>query len=367
MDSCSSHLPVDGQRRVNTATAVDGIFGGAEFSGMIGKAPCMRALFDKIRHIARLDMGVLVQGESGTGKELVARAIHQLSQRSGKFIAVNCGAVAPQLLCSQLFGHERGSFTGATQSHAGYFEQAEAGTLFLDEITEMPADLQVYLLRVIETHTLTRVGGSREIPFDVRVIAASNRDMQHAVAKGDLRPDLYFRLLDFPLVVPPLRERHEDIALLARYFISQLNERYGTHKHLSERSLKQLGQRAWPGNVRQLRHVVHHQYALCTDAAEIEIAIEPEQPLYRRASDGRHDGIGESGSTRPRRQGDTVSFNIGATLEDVERTAILKTLAHCHNDKRQTARILGVSLKTIYNKLERYRSHGAIDDDMLRD
>lgn len=364
MGSRLNYLPIGGQSHPSTVNAVEG---SGEFNGMIGRAPCMQALFDKIRCIAPLDMGVLVQGESGTGKELVARAIHQLSHRSGKFIAVNCGAVAPQLLSSQLFGHERGSFTGATQSHGGFFEQAQEGTLFLDEITEMPTELQVYLLRVTETHTLTRVGGSREIPLDVRVIAASNRDMQQAIAEGDLRSDLYFRLLEFPLTVPPLRERHEDIALLAEYFIRRLNERYGTQKSLSEPSLKQLGLRSWSGNVRELQHVMHHQYVLSADAAEIEIDIEPEQLLQRRSFDGKHHDMDGSESTRPTVHDDTVSFNVGATLEDVERTVLLKTLAHCHNDKRQTARVLGVSLKTVYNKLERYRTRGFIGEDIAHD
>jgi DNA-binding NtrC family response regulator len=336
-----------------------------EFGGMIGRTMRMQALFENIRRVAPLEVGVLVHGESGTGKELVARALHQVSGRAGQFVAVNCGAISPELLSSQLFGHERGSFTGATQLHTGYFEQARGGTLFLDEITEMPRTLQVYLLRVIETHNLTRVGGSREIPVDVRVIAASNRDLQHAVAEGDLRSDLYFRLLEFPLSIPPLRERREDVPLLAQQFLDQLNERYGTSKRLSAHAMCALIKRTWPGNVRELLHTVRRQYIMAGEAGTLDIPAEPEQALYRRASDSGH-----ARSTEPapmRREGDEIRFSIGTTLEEIEREVLLKTLAHFHNNKRGAARALGVSLKTIYNKLLRYRSQGLIAADAFDD
>jgi DNA-binding NtrC family response regulator len=190
----------------------------ASIGGMVGNSPAMRALFEQVRRVAPLDVAVFVQGESGTGKELIANALHELSGRKGRFIAVNCGAIAPDLLSSQLFGHERGSFTGASQSHTGFFEQAEGGTLFLDEITEMSMGLQVYLLRVLETRALTRVGGTREIPVDVRIVAASNRDPQLAVRNGNLRADLYYRLGEFPLTLPPLRERRAGQAPQGRHF-----------------------------------------------------------------------------------------------------------------------------------------------------
>jgi DNA-binding NtrC family response regulator len=320
------------------------------FGGMIGQTGCMQELFEKIRRVASLDVSVLVHGESGTGKELVARALHELSGRAGRFVAVNCGAIAPELLSSQLFGHERGSFTGAMQSHAGYFEQAQGGTLFLDEITEMPPALQVYLLRVIETRTLTRVGGSRELPIDVRVIAASNRDPQRAVASGALRSDLYFRLLEFPLLVPPLRERREDIPLLARHFLDRLNERYGTAKTFSPDALRKLSERAWPGNVRELRHAVQRHYIMAGESGEIEVQPEPEQPMRSSAgSDG------------------AIRFTVGMTFDDVEREMLLKTLAHFNNNKRQAARALGITAKTIYNRLLRYRSQELIGDELLGD
>jgi len=312
---------------------------------MIGQSAAMHALFDKIRRVAPMDVSVFLHGESGTGKELVARALHDLGGRSGRFVAVNCGAIAADLLSSQLFGHERGSFTGAMQSHAGFFEQAEGGTLFLDEITEMPLALQVYLLRVLETRTLTRVGGSHEIPVNVRVIASTNRDPERAVSTGSLRSDLYFRLLEFPLWIPPLRERREDIPLLARHFLDRLNERYGTQRTFSADTLRKLTDRPWPGNVRELRHSVQRHYILGGEGS-IEVPADP--PLRPIAeSDG------------------SVRFTVGMTFDDIEREMLLKTLAYFNNNKRQAARSLGITAKTIYNRLLRYRSLGLIDDELV--
>jgi len=313
-----------------------------ELGAMIGQSPLMRELFERIRRVAPLDVTVLVNGETGTGKELVARAVHELSGRTGKFVAVNCGAVASELLSSQLFGHERGSFTGALQSHAGYFEQAEGGTLFLDEITEMPPALQVYLLRILESRTLTRVGGSREISVDVRVVAATNRDPQQAVTAGALRSDLYYRLLEFPLLVPALADRREDIAPLAQHFLDRLNERYDTHRSFSPETLRHLLARPWPGNVRELRHAVQRMYILATGNV---IDAQPEQTF--RSTEGS-DG--------------SVRFHVGMTFDDIEREMLLKTLAYHNNNKRQAARALGITAKTIYNRLLRYREMGLIGD-----
>jgi len=338
-----------------------------QLGGMVGRTLRMQALFESIRRVAPLEVGVLVHGESGTGKEMVAQALHKLSGRSGDFVAVNCGAISPDLLSSQLFGHERGSFTGATQLHVGYFEQARGGTLFLDEITEMPLALQVYLLRAIETHRVTRVGGTREIPIDVRVIAASNRDLQHAVAMGVLRQDLYFRLLEFPLTVPPLRERREDIPLLAQHFLDQLNDRYGTKKCLTAQAMDALSKRAWPGNVRELSHAIRRQYITSGEVCELEIQDEPGRLPHRRASDthgsSHHGVIGTAPS--PATLDGTIQFSVGTTFEEMEREALLKTLAHFHYNKREAARVLGISLKTVYNKLLRYRSQGLIGEDVM--
>ncbi|HZP66311.1 MAG TPA: sigma-54 dependent transcriptional regulator [Rudaea sp.] len=318
-----------------------------QFAGMLGQHPLMQELFDRIRRVAPLDVSVLIQGESGTGKELVARAVHDLSGRTGRFVPVNCGAIAPDLMSSQLFGHERGSFTGALQSHAGYFEQAEGGTLFLDEITEMPPALQVYLLRVLESRSLTRVGGSREIPIDVRVIAATNRDPQQAVAAGVLRSDLYYRLVEFPLSVPTLCERRIDIPMLAQHFLDRLNERYKTQRLFSPEALRQLLSRPWPGNVRELRHAVQRLYILANDDL-----IRPQaDQLFRPTED--NDG--------------SVRFHVGMTFDDIEREMLLKTLAYHGNNKRQAARALGITAKTIYNRLLRYRELGLIGDDQVGD
>jgi DNA-binding NtrC family response regulator len=318
---------------------------GAGSSGMVGQSPRMRELFERIERVAPHDMTVFIQGESGTGKELVARALHDRSGREGAFIALNCGAVASDLLGSQLFGHERGAFTGAVQSHAGYFERARGGTLFLDEITEMPVALQVFLLRVLENRSLTRVGGSREIPVDVRVIAATNRDPARAVAAGALRSDLFYRLADFPIIVPPLRERLEDIPLLAQHFLDRLNERYGTSRHFAPDAMQQLARRSWPGNVRELRHAVQRAYIMASGDA---ITLQDAPPVEASTeSDG------------------SVTFRVGMTFEAIEREMLLKTLAFHGNNKRQAARTLGITAKTIYNRLLRYRSLGLIGDDQV--
>ena len=200
---------------------------------MLGHSAAMQDLFAKIRRVAPLDVTVLVYGESGTGKELVASAVHDLSGRRGRFVPVNCGAMAADLLSSHLFGHERGSFTGALAAHAGYFEQAAGGTLFLDEITEMPAPLQVYLLRVLEARVVTRVGGTRPMEVDVRIVAATNRNARSAVNGGALRSDLFYRLLEFPLQVPALSARRDDVELLAQNFLDELNRRQRTRRVFS--------------------------------------------------------------------------------------------------------------------------------------
>ena len=313
-----------------------------QLGGMIGQSPSMCALFEQLRRVAPLDVCVFLHGESGTGKELVARALHGLSGRAGRFVAVNCGAIAPDLLSSQLFGHERGSFTGAVQAHAGFFEQAAGGTLFLDEITEMPQELQVFLLRVLETRTLTRVGGSGELPLDVRVVVAGNRDPRHAVDDGRLRADLYYRLAEFPIEIAPLRERRDDVPLLVRHFAARLNERYGRSRRFDAPSLCRLAEYDWPGNVRELRHAVQRHYIL-SDGDTISMRMPPPQP--------RIDGDG------------SVRFCVGMKFADVEREMLLRTLASCGQNKRRAARTLGITAKTIYNRLQRYRSRGQLRAD----
>jgi len=305
--------------------------------GMIGQCDAMCRVHDAIDRVATSDASVLISGASGTGKELVARAIHDASGRTGPFVAVNAGAVAPELLASHLFGHERGSFTGANHRHAGYFEQAHGGTLFLDEITEMPLALQVYLLRVLETGTVTRVGGTEAIATDVRVVAATNRDPHLAVEARTLREDLFYRLADYQIAMPELRERGHDIVLLARYFLDRLNARHGTSRRFAEGTDRILMRHAWPGNVRELHSTIQRGY-LSSDGALVCV-----RPL----------------SHRPRAMamgGGAVGFNVGMSYAEIEQEMLLRTLAHYDNDRTRTALALGVSVRTIQNQLARLRN-----------
>ena len=305
---------------------------------LIGNTPPMHRVFEQIRRVAPLDVTVLIHGESGTGKELAARAVHQYSERSGRFVAVNCGAIAPELLTSQLFGHERGSFTGAVKDHAGFFEQAQGGTLFLDECTEMPLQLQTHLLRVLEERDVTRVGASASKPVDVRVIAATNRDPLQAVQDGLLRADLYYRLMDFPLAMPALRDHMADIPLLAKRFLDRFNRRQGTKRTFAPDAMDQLMAHDWPGNVRELKHVIQRAWVLSGE--ELKISRQPLHPL-RPLSQAHEHG--------------SMPFRVGMTIDEMEKQMLLRTLAHFDNDKTRTAEALGISLKTIYNKLSRYQ------------
>lgn len=310
---------------------------------LVGDSPVMRSLFDSIQKVAPSDASVLLVGESGTGKELVARAIHQLSSRAeGPFLAVNCGAVPTELIGSELFGHERGSFTGATRQHRGYFERSEGGTLFLDEITEMPAELQVNFLRVLETDSFRRIGGDKDMKTDVRIVAATNRNPEEAVADGKLREDLYFRLTVFPIRLPLLRERRKDIAILAEFFLDELSDGGTTRKHLSEEGLRLLERHDWPGNVRELRNVLQRAYILADGeigGSEIDEAI-------------RLGGEFESGVKR---------IGAGMTIGEAERQLIFSTLEHYEGNKKATAEALGISLKTLYNRLKEYEEASAVD------
>ncbi len=296
----------------------------------------MELLYTHMDRVARTDATVLLEGESGTGKELIAMAIHQDSLRSDQpFVAVNCGAIPPSLIEASLFGYEKGSFTGAIRQHAGYFEHASGGTLFLDEITEMPADMQVKLLRVLESGRFFRVGGSTEIGVDVRLIAATNRSLQQAVEEGHLRQDLMYRLAVFPIRVPPLRERGNDAELLACHFLDELNREAGTNKCFTRRTLERIRTCRWPGNVRELKNLVHRAYILSSDAVTLD---EP-------AGAGTEKTVVMNGM---------LNFPVGMPLADAQREIILATLNHFSGNKRQTAEILGISLKTLYNRLRAY-------------
>jgi two-component system response regulator AtoC len=303
---------------------------------LLGASEPMLRLYEMMKRVAPTDATVLLVGESGTGKDLAAQTLHLLSRRSkAPFLPLNCGAISPTLIESELFGHERGSFTGAQQRHKGYFERAHGGTLFLDEITEMPIELQVKLLRVLETGALSRIGGDTQVAVDVRVIAATNRDPQQAVTDGKLREDLLYRLLVFPIQMPPLRERSGDVDLLASYFLDQLNERQATAKRFSAEAVDRLLNHPWPGNVRELKNVIHRAFILADEE------ISPRS-LPREVG-------GESGSLR------SLHFQVGASISEVEHRLIMATLDAYAGNKRKTAEVLGVSLKTLYNRLNTYR------------
>jgi len=236
------------------------------FGALIGGSPAMQSVYDLITRVAPTNATVLVSGESGTGKELVAASIHQLSRRAAQpFQAVNCGAISGNLIESELFGHERGSFTGAERQHKGHFERTDGGTLLLDEIGEMPLELQVKLLRVLETGQVQRVGGDKPVPIDVRIVAATNKDLDRESGAGKFREDLLYRLKVFPIVLPPLRDRGEDVAILAEYFLGDLNRQENTEKRWAPDALAKMSEYSWPGNVRELKNVVQRAYILADD------------------------------------------------------------------------------------------------------
>ena len=308
------------------------------FGSMLGRSPSMQRVYELIRKIAPTLTCVLITGESGTGKELVAETAHKMSRRSSwPFVAVNCGAIAPNVIESELFGHERGSFTGADHARKGYFEAACGGTLLLDEITEMSPDLQVKLLRVIETGRLYRVGASEPVSVDVRVLAATNRDPEKAIVQGRLREDLYWRLNVFQIDLPPLRERGEDILMLAEHFLAEFNAREGANKRWSEQALRRLRKHPWPGNVRELRNVVERAAVVNGD-----IIDDPGLP----------NGTATMGD------GTSLVVPVGTRLADMERNMILATVRMVQGDKPEAARRLGISLKTLYNRLSIYKAVG---------
>ena len=306
------------------------------FDRIVGSSQPMQEVYDLISRVARTSATVLITGETGTGKDLIAETVHRLGRRSEKaFVPVNCGAIQPTLIESELFGHEPGSFTGATRTRKGYFEQASGGTLFLDEITEMPSDLQVKLLRVLETKTIMRVGGEKPIAVDVRLVAATNRSPEEAVEEGKLREDLLYRLNVFPIEAPPLRERDGDVELLASYFLSELNEEEEQPKRFEPGALEQLRLHDWPGNVRELRNVVERAFILAAERIKAEhVQIERKQ------------------SASSSRSG--LDIEVGMTIAEAEKRLVVATLERLGGNKKQTARTLGISLKTLYNRLNTY-------------
>jgi DNA-binding NtrC family response regulator len=318
---------------------------------LVGRSPAMQELFSLIRQVAPSKAAVLITGESGTGKELVARAIHSLSPRSaGPFVAINCAAVPETLMESELFGHEKGAFTGALERRAGCFELAQNGTLLLDEIGDMPFATQAKLLRVLEDSRVRRLGGKSELLVDVRVVASTNKVLEEALRKGEIRDDLYYRLNVFHIALPPLRARMEDLPLLAEALLRDLNRKHNCRVvDLAPEVLEQFQRYQWPGNVRELRNALERAVIL---AGEGTIGL-PHLPVnFNRAAV----------APKPEEDGDPtqVRLRLGSTIDEAERLLIQRTLQHTRNNKTRAAEILGISLKTLHNKLKEY---GAGDAD----
>lgn len=324
--------------------------------GILGQSQPMRELWELVRTIAPSEATVLVTGESGTGKELAARAVHNLSNRAkGPFVAVNCGALTETLLASELFGHEKGAFTGADRRHEGLFLQARGGTIFLDEIGELALSMQVKLLRVLQEREVLSVGGKRPEPVDVRVIAATNRDLAHEIAEGRFREDLYYRLNVVTLAMPPLRERNGDIELLARSFAT----RFATvnHKRVSSitpQALELLVRYAWPGNVRELENVMERAVILMP-GEHIGVRELPERLRQREPAHsgsplrGDKDFLADMADVME----DAASSPL-PSLDEVERVVILRTLERLGGNKSEAARVLGITRKTLHAKLNKY-------------
>lgn len=320
------------------------------FGCLYGSSAPMKEVYALIRRVAPSDASVLIVGENGCGKELVAKTIHEMSSRASRpFLAVNCGALPATLIEAELFGYEKGAFTGANKTHCGFFERAHGGTLLLDEITEMPLELQVRLLRVLETRRVSRLGGDREIECEVRILAATNRDPMTAVSRNQLREDLLYRLVEFPITLPPLRERGDDVSLLARHFLHTINLHYGTHKRFADNIDEKLYQHSWPGNVRELKNWVQRAYLMADEVISDDMLnpFKCQKPA--------------AGSSQ------TLQFEVGTSLEQVERQFILATLERFRGNKRQAAEALGISLKTIYNKLNAYLADGSYSERNLYD
>jgi two-component system, NtrC family, response regulator HydG len=314
---------------------------------LIGTSAAMDAVRRMLVRVAPTDSAVLICGESGCGKELVAESLHAGSPRAdGPFVAINCGAIPPTLIEAELFGYEKGSFTGAVRAHAGVFERANNGTLLLDEFTEMPLEMQARLLRVLESKRVRRVGAEGEIPVNVRVLAATNRNPVEAVEAGHLREDIYYRLAVVLIRLPPLRERGEDILALAEYFLADLNRRQGHAKRFSDAMRERLAQYDWPGNVRQLRNAVERAFVLCDEVLDVDHDFGAAPA--RTAANGAGNGARHSDPL-------SITLPIGSSLDDIERTFIVATLEHFGGDKRRAASALGCSVKTLYNKLHLYR------------
>jgi DNA-binding NtrC family response regulator len=325
----------------------------AEPTSLLGNSAAMREVFRLIERVGPTEASVLLTGESGSGKELAAQMIHECSARRDKpFIAINCGAIPAGLIEAELFGYEKGSFTGAVRAHAGVFERAQGGTLLLDEVTEMPLEMQTRLLRVLESRKFYRVGASIEYTCDVRVIAATNRCPLTAVQAGQLREDLLYRVAVFPIDMPPLRSRGDDVELLANHFLSQLNAQAVSQKRLSAHARMTLKQHSWPGNVRELKNCIERAFILGDSVLELAPLIQNSNarggdfvPGSMAADQADVGGPADRGR---------LDIRVGSRIHDMERSLIEATLDYFKGNKRRAADALGCSLKTLYNKLNGY-------------
>jgi DNA-binding NtrC family response regulator len=333
-------MPIDGMAGRPPSTNDE--FGvPMEFEGMIAVGLAMRAVIRQIRDAAAVDIPVLITGETGTGKDLVAAAIHRQSGRKDKaYVAVNMGAMAPELIASEVFGHEKGAFTGAADVRPGIFEQANGGTVFLDEIATMDEKTQISLLRVLEEKTVRRVGGAKNIGVDVRIIAATNEDLENNVAERRFREDLFYRLNVFHISVPPLRERVGAVTVLTDYFLSQFAAMYGKDvERVSHETYKMLRRYPWPGNIRELKNVVQTA-VLMVDGKELTPEFIPRR-------------IRDASGSDPKRDDAICSFRVGVTLDSVEKELIRMTLSRVGGNKKLAASILGISRRALYNKINR--------------
>ena len=321
--------------------------------GLVGNSPAMRELIATLKQVAPSSATVLLAGESGTGKELCARAIHQLSPRAtGPFVAVNCAALPETILEAELFGAEKGAFTGATERRTGRFERAHKGTLLLDEVGDIPLGMQVKLLRVLQEGEIERLGGSETVPVDVRLVAATHKDLAELVREGRFREDLYYRLDVIRISLPPLREREGDVAVLAMFFLKRFAEKHRKPVvSIEQRALEALSSWSFPGNVRELENAIERAVVLCPGEA---LRLEDFPDGIKRNAGAALEA------------GDTITFRVGTPLEQLERAAIDATLRHTGGDKQLTAKLLGVSLRTLYRRIgerEEPSAVSAIDDD----
>ncbi len=324
---------------------------------MVGSSPKMREVFSLIQQVAPSRAAVLITGESGTGKELAARAIHALSpRRNGPFVALNCAAMPDSLMESELFGHEKGAFTGAVDRRAGCFELAQNGTVLLDEIGDMPIALQAKLLRVLEDSRVRRLGGKNEIQLDVRILAATNSPLDAAIREGRFREDLFYRLNVFPIPLPPLRERKEDLQSLTAALLSDLNRKHGTKvTDVAKDVMERFRSYNWPGNVRELRNAMERAVILAGEGTIL--------PSHLSASFGG--ASAPAAASQPAAaptaasNGDELRIQVGSTIEQAERALIELTLEHTRHNKTRAAEVLGISQKTLFNKLKEYGAQTA--------